>query len=240
MQWELNLEEAVLHAGLGVNPVAKTYLYFKSSGLPQKTVDDLLRQVHGDMRRFEEVRTLLLRMAHRSMDTNQSAMYEEVNNAYYLDDLDTSWSTVTESSWHDDWNAYYNQDELYSWYEDPNEHYEEEWPEQWNYDAGYDERSLLNKLEKNLPMQPTTTQMTRPTTREKESPDPPRWDWAVHSVVQNGTTLTAALCASRRAKVPTKATTGPRARATTKASESLHTAKALGSQKDTARRASIP
>ena len=126
-----------------MNPVAKTYLYFKSSGLPQKTVDDLLLQVHGDMRRFEEVRTLLLRMALRSMDTNQSAMYEEVNNAYYLDDLDTnSWSTVTESSWHDDWNAYYNQDELYSWYEDPNEHYEhyeEEWPEQWNYDAGYDE-----------------------------------------------------------------------------------------------------
>eukprot|EP00435_Cladocopium_sp_Y103_P000736 s3374_g1.t1 len=36
VQWELNLEEAVLHAGLEVNQVAKTYLFFKSSCLPQK------------------------------------------------------------------------------------------------------------------------------------------------------------------------------------------------------------
>ena len=66
VQWELNLEEAVSHSGLEINQVAKTYLYCKSSGLPQKMVDDLMLQVHGDMRRFEEVRTLLLRMAHRS------------------------------------------------------------------------------------------------------------------------------------------------------------------------------
>ena len=143
VQWELNLEEAVLHAGLEVNQVAKTYLYFKSSGLPQKTVDDLLLQVHGDMRRFEEVRTLLLRMAHRSMDTNQTTMYEEAYNNFHLDDTETnSWSTVTDNSWHDEWNAHYFQDELYAWYEDPYEYYEypeDEWHEQWNYDAGFDE-----------------------------------------------------------------------------------------------------
>ena len=36
VQWELNLEEAVTHAGLEVNQVAKTYLYLKSSQLGQR------------------------------------------------------------------------------------------------------------------------------------------------------------------------------------------------------------
>ena len=58
VQWQLNLNEVMTHSGLELNNVAKTYLYFKSSGLNQKFLDDLLLQVHGDMRRFEEVRTL--------------------------------------------------------------------------------------------------------------------------------------------------------------------------------------
>ena len=41
VQWQLNLEEAVTHAGVEVNQVAKTYLFLKSSGLLQKTVDRL-------------------------------------------------------------------------------------------------------------------------------------------------------------------------------------------------------
>ena len=36
MQWELNYEEASLHAELEVNPVAKTCLYLKSSQLGQR------------------------------------------------------------------------------------------------------------------------------------------------------------------------------------------------------------
>ena len=90
VQWELNLEEAVTHAGLEVNQVAKTYL-------GQKSIDDLLLQVHGDMRRIEELRTLLPRMAHRHPD-QQTTLYEDTaeENTYY-DDND-SWSTVT-GSW---------------------------------------------------------------------------------------------------------------------------------------------
>ena len=76
VQWELNLEEA-----------AKTYLC-------QKSIDDLLLQVHGGMRRIEELRTLLPRMAHRHPD-QQTTLYEDTaeENTYY-DDND-SWSTVT-------------------------------------------------------------------------------------------------------------------------------------------------
>ena len=100
VQWELNLEEAVTHAGLEVNQVAKTYLYLKSSQLGQKSIDDLLLQVQGDMRRFEELRTLLLRMAHRHPD-QQTTLYEDTaEKTIYYDDTD-SWSSVT-GSWKDD------------------------------------------------------------------------------------------------------------------------------------------
>ena len=79
VQWQLNYDEAVTHAGLELNNVARTYLYMKSSVLPQKTLDDLLLQVHGDTRRFDEIRTLLLRMAHRSWEQDKSSgiHYEE-------------------------------------------------------------------------------------------------------------------------------------------------------------------
>lgn len=91
------------HAGLDVNQVAKTYLFCKSSGLEQKAIDDLLLQVHGDMRRFKEFRTLLLllRMAHRS--DNHSDLYsdEAHNNQFYIDeDYESSWSGISDS-WQD-------------------------------------------------------------------------------------------------------------------------------------------
>ena len=95
VQWQKNLEEAITHAGLEINPVARTYLYLKSSGLSTKAVDDLLLQVHCDMRRFEEIRTLLLRMANRSLDghgNNPTLHYEE----HKMDDDASSWSMVSD------------------------------------------------------------------------------------------------------------------------------------------------
>eukprot|EP00435_Cladocopium_sp_Y103_P017768 s3364_g4.t1 len=150
VQWQLNYEEAAAHAGLEINNVAKTYLYFKSSNLSQKSMDDLLLQVHGDMRRFEEVRTLLLRMAHRSLDHQGGAsnLFEE-NKQYYMDDdYESNWSG---DSWQDAgaWNeAHYMADELYAWYEqDWNEgawdsYYKddtENWEEQTWYESGWNE-----------------------------------------------------------------------------------------------------
>ena len=144
VQWELNYEEAALHAGLEVNPVAKTYLYLKSSQLPQKSIDDLLLQAHADMRRFEEIRTLLLRMAHRHAD-QPGVLYEEAGQqAYYGDDVDsTSWSTVTDPRY-EEW----QDDDLYAWYEGwyegDNDYYDdyygdhEGWPGSW-YESGFDD-----------------------------------------------------------------------------------------------------
>ena len=124
VQWQINLEETIAHAGLEINQVARTYLYLKSSGLSTKAVDDLLLQVHGDMRRFEEIRTLLLRMAHRSMDghgINPTLHYEE-HKMDRMDDDASSWSMVSDywmedPSWYDSY--YYDEmDPLQVWYED--------------------------------------------------------------------------------------------------------------------------
>ena len=39
------------------------YLWFKGSGLPSRTVDDIKLQVNGEFWRFEEARALALRIA---------------------------------------------------------------------------------------------------------------------------------------------------------------------------------
>ena len=151
VQWQINLEEAITHAGLEINPVARTYLYLKSSGLSTKAVDDLLLQVHGDMRRFEEIRTLLLRMAHRSLDghgNNLTLHYEE----YKMDDDASSWSMVSDYWMEDPWydSYYYDEmDPLQVWYEDlwydgdwqQGDHHEEGegWQDQAWYESGWDD-----------------------------------------------------------------------------------------------------
>ena len=111
VQWQLNLDEAITHSGLDLNNVARTYLYLKSSQLSQKTIDDLLLQVHGDMARFDEIRTLMLRMSHRSFDAgSHSALYEDGSQSYGEDD--GSWSAVTDN-WSDSGPAgTYHMDEL--------------------------------------------------------------------------------------------------------------------------------
>ena len=124
--WQLKYEEAVTHAGLEINNVAKTYLYFKASGLPQKTVDDILLQVHGDMRRFEEARTLMLRLAHRSFDQSHAAPTLHYGEAAENEtDFENSWSNVSDYWADQDWNDAVN---YYNGYDGP-----------WNYDSWYEQ-----------------------------------------------------------------------------------------------------
>ena len=64
-EWELRFEDARTRAGLEMNNVAKTYMWMKQACIPQKHQDDLKLQVHGDLSRFNEIRQLALRLAHR-------------------------------------------------------------------------------------------------------------------------------------------------------------------------------
>ena len=134
VDWQLKYEEAVTHAGLEINNVAKTYLYFKASGLPQKTIDDILLQVHGDMRRFEEARTLMLRLAHRSFDQSNAPTLHYGEAVEHETDYENSWSNVSDY-WAEDWmdaNAYYENPWTYDGWHDQSWN-EEDWFQQDNY-----------------------------------------------------------------------------------------------------------
>ena len=66
-----------------MSPVAKSYLWLKQSGLTQKHQDDLRLQVHGDLSRFNELRTLAIRLSHRAADRSSGSgdvFYEEDKN----------------------------------------------------------------------------------------------------------------------------------------------------------------
>ena len=142
VEWNLKLEEAVTHAGLQINNVAKTFLFFRASQLPAKHVEDIMLQIHGDMRRFDDARNLALRLAHRQNEpghfydarstASQGTEIEELygqdwtaehDNASYLTE---PWSW-TESYWQD----YPADDQWYEWW--PESYYDEE-SENGNYD----------------------------------------------------------------------------------------------------------
>ena len=74
-EWELRLEEAQVRAGLELNNVAKTYLFFRNSGLLVKFVADVKMQIHGDMSRFDEARRLSLRISSRGDQQLSTNLY---------------------------------------------------------------------------------------------------------------------------------------------------------------------
>ena len=50
--WRLFLEEAETLAGIQMNNIAKTYLFFKWSGISQRRIDDIKLHVGGDLNRY--------------------------------------------------------------------------------------------------------------------------------------------------------------------------------------------
>ena len=65
IEWDIRLEEATTRAGLDLNEVGKFYLFFKNANLTTKFVDDIKLQLQGDLRRFQEARSLALRLITR-------------------------------------------------------------------------------------------------------------------------------------------------------------------------------
>ena len=60
-----------------MNDIAKFYLFFKNSGLSNKTVDDIKLQVQGDYARFQDARQLALRLSPNRMDHDGDVFYNE-------------------------------------------------------------------------------------------------------------------------------------------------------------------
>eukprot|EP00439_Symbiodinium_sp_Y106_P045212 s1731_g5.t1 len=127
VEFDARMEEAHERAGLEMNEVAHFYFFFKNSGLAPRLVEDIKLQVHGDLRRYQEARSLALRMSSKN----------DIEN-YYQDDASAPSSDQDfwgSSWWTDDtWEEGYDE-VLYdasSWYGDE-EYYDEEaeaWPDE--------------------------------------------------------------------------------------------------------------
>ena len=134
IEWDCKLEEATTRAGLQINDVAKFYLFFRNSGLPAKFIEDIKLQLQGDLRRFQDARSLALRLISRKDDigTSEGNFYErdEYDELYewYADDYDDEWDSPWESWYEDGW--------LVMDYENYAADYEEDWS---YYDGMIDE-----------------------------------------------------------------------------------------------------
>ena len=78
--WGLPFDEAETRSIVQLNEVAQFYLFFKHSQLPNKFIENFKLQLHGDLSRFNEVRTLALRLSQRGQE-EPATFYEEPTEA---------------------------------------------------------------------------------------------------------------------------------------------------------------
>ena len=99
-EWDIRLEEATNKAGLELNDVAKFYLFFRGSGLPQRFIEDIKLQLQGDLRRYQDARTIALRLITKKDDIGDSFYQDDPDQDHggRADDED-AWSYWTGDSW---------------------------------------------------------------------------------------------------------------------------------------------
>jgi hypothetical protein len=85
VEFDRRYEEAHERAGLQLNDVAKYYLWFKGSGLPPRTIDDIKLQVNGDFRRFEDARALALRITPNKETKENEIFYGHDEDEWWYD-----------------------------------------------------------------------------------------------------------------------------------------------------------
>ena len=128
VEWDMRYDEAENRSGLHLNDVAKFYLWFKHSALPHKFVEDIKLQLHGDLTRFHDARSLALRLSQRGQEGGEGVFYEDAER---YDTADEYWS----EEWYSPGSESYYEDDSYDgdmgWYY---QDYDEWWP-----DEGYDQ-----------------------------------------------------------------------------------------------------
>ena len=140
VEFETRFDEAHDRAGLVINDVAKFYLFFKNSGLSNKAIDDIKLQVQGDFTRFNDARSLALRLAPAREETSGDVFYQE--DEIHSVHLQDTWNSPSSHQWHDNYEtsgAYYWEDEGV-WFWDPaSEDYDDQYYDASGWPPDYDE-----------------------------------------------------------------------------------------------------
>eukprot|EP00913_Durusdinium_trenchii_P006988 g6572.t1 len=136
-EWDLRYEEAQVRAGLEINDIAKTYLFFRNSGLLNKFIEDVKLQIQGDMSRFAEAKRLVLRWSSRGDTAHLSS--DLCNDVTYADDGNYHTAEPEYQDFSEDpWSAWFADEDEWSWISSWSE-----WPvwyadEEWQFDdSGY-------------------------------------------------------------------------------------------------------
>ena len=136
VEWDLRYDEAETRSNLQLNDVAKFYLFFKQSNLPAKFIEDIKLQIHGDLSRFMEARTLALRLSQRGQEDSDNIFYEEQS----ADGEQQSWQDDEWQDWTDwpDWPGLYYGEQDDGWHDpgDPHDQWWNDWP---SMDSYYDQ-----------------------------------------------------------------------------------------------------
>ena len=128
VEFDVRYDEAQDRAGLQLNEVGKFFLWFKNAGITAKTVDDIKLQVSGDYSRFQDARSLALRLSPNRDHDNEIFYGETEGDIYQNGDYGDDLYTYDEDWWYgyggydedyDYWGEYddgwydYNDDEYY-------------------------------------------------------------------------------------------------------------------------------
>ncbi|CAE8710616.1 unnamed protein product, partial [Polarella glacialis] len=100
-EFDHRYESAEDEAGLQINDTGKTYFFLRGSGLGDKVIEDIKLQMRGDMSRYQEIRTLVLKLA-RANDKDKETlnMYQDQTDFNYKLNLDETNGNYY-GSWHD-------------------------------------------------------------------------------------------------------------------------------------------
>ncbi|CAE8606470.1 unnamed protein product, partial [Polarella glacialis] len=104
-EFDHRYESAEDEAGLQMNDTGKTYFFLRGSGLGDKIIEDIKLQMRGDMSRYQEIRTLVLKLA-RANDKDKETlnMYQDQTDFNYKLNLDETNGNYY-GSWHDPTNG---------------------------------------------------------------------------------------------------------------------------------------
>ncbi|CAE8738763.1 unnamed protein product, partial [Polarella glacialis] len=100
-EFDHRYESAEDEAGLQMNATGKTYFFLRGSGLGDKIIEDIKLQMRGDMSRYQEIRTLVLKLA-RANDKDKETLnlYQDQTDFNYKVNLDETNGNYY-GSWHD-------------------------------------------------------------------------------------------------------------------------------------------
>ncbi len=100
-EFDHRYESAEDEAGFQMNDTGKAYFFLRGSGLSEKVVDDIKLQMRGDMSRYQEIRSFVLKLSRASdKDKETLNMYQDQTDFGYRLNFDET-SGNYYGSWHD-------------------------------------------------------------------------------------------------------------------------------------------